>query len=145
MAYSCEFIFRNGFQYYLLLINVIFGSFQISTISWTLDPLLIAGILQQIQDNYKSARTHFWKYYFGNGGNPQTWQDGNVCTKVSEIWNLKFDNVTFWWCFPFYICGTVWEIFGKGGHRNIMKIRVINFWKSWRWDQYLPENERIIL
>ena len=29
-------------------------------------------------------------------------------------------------------------IFGKDGDREILKIRLINSWKSWKWDQYLP-------
>ena len=29
---------------------------------------------------------------------------------------------------------------GKGGHREIMKIRLINSGRSWIRDQYLPEN-----
>ena len=30
--------------------------------------------------------------------------------------------------------------FGKGGHRQMMKSRLKTSWKSWIWDQYLPEN-----
>ena len=31
-------------------------------------------------------------------------------------------------------------IFGKGGQRKMMKIRLKKSPKSWIWDQYLPEN-----
>ena len=48
--------------------------------------------------------------------------------------------------FPkYYFCKSQkWEIqhfynFGKGKHRQMMKIRLIKSGKSWIWDQHLPE------
>ena len=32
------------------------------------------------------------------------------------------------------------KTFGKGGLRQMMKIRFINSWKAWIWDRYLPES-----
>ena len=34
----------------------------------------------------------------------------------------------------------VFDIFREDGHREILPIRLIKSWKSWIWDQYLPEN-----
>ena len=33
-----------------------------------------------------------------------------------------------------------WGKNGKDGHRQMMKIFRIIFWKSWRWDQYLSDD-----
>ena len=36
----------------------------------------------------------------------------------------------------------LFDNFRKGGHRK-MKIRLTKSWKSWMWDQYLPENMKL--
>ena len=44
------------------------------------------------------------------------------------------------------MCGhlSLFDDFGKGGQRNIPKFRLIKYWKSWRWGQYLPESMKWI-
>ena len=36
----------------------------------------------------------------------------------------------------------IWQFWKKGGRRTIRSINLINSWKSWIWDQYLPENAK---
>ena len=53
------------------------------------------------------------------------------------------------WKYCFYKCekfeNRTSSRFGKDGHRQMMKIRFNNSWKSWIWDQDLSQIEMDIL
>ena len=52
----------------------------------------------------------------------------------------KYQMISRTYCFGKNIKN---ENVGKDGHRTIMKIRITFSWKSWIWEQYLPESMKL--
>ena len=71
----------------------------------------------------------FWISIFGLF---EMWHVGKRHFETSKLWSFEI--------WEFWNYEAIFWSFGKDAHQEIMKNRSSIVWKSWIWDQYLPEN-----